>query len=277
VCGLTFPLWSYREGQTLKRDVRSRPGGAIELPEIVSYLRAANVPDGIIDYSDVLMMNFSPNEFEKYELKPFDILLNEGQSLELVGRAAMYRGEAPGTCFQKTLIRFRAARGVIPTFALIVFRGYMHGGVFRRVSRWTTSMAHLTAERFLVLEFPLPPLAEQERIVAEVERRLSVIEKAEAAVEANLKRAERMRQAILKRSFEGKLVPQDPSDEPASVLLERIRAEREQAAATASRRRGRPSTAASAKDGSARNGQLRLLDADEAVAARQRVIRGGLS
>jgi len=36
VCGLTFPLWSYREGQTLKRDVRSRPGGAIELPEIVS-------------------------------------------------------------------------------------------------------------------------------------------------------------------------------------------------------------------------------------------------
>jgi len=73
---------------------------------------------------------------------------------------------------------------------------------------------------------PLPPLAEQERIVAEVERRLSIVSALEKAVEANLKRAQRLRQAILKRAFEGRLVPQDPNDEPASVLLERIRAER---------------------------------------------------
>ncbi len=72
---------------------------------------------------------------------------------------------------------------------------------------------------------PLPPLAEQHRIVAEVERRLSVIDELEMQVEANLKRAERLRQAILKHAFEGKLVPQDPDDEPASVLLERVRAE----------------------------------------------------
>ena len=88
---------------------------------------------------------------------------------------------------------------------------------------------------------PLPPLAEQRRIVAEVERRLSVIQQAAAAVEASLQRAERLRQSILKRAFTGVLVPQDPDDEPASVLLERIRAQREaeQAASTSSKRPAR--------------------------------------
>lgn len=74
---------------------------------------------------------------------------------------------------------------------------------------------------------PLPPLPEQHRIVAEVERRLSVIDELEATVAANLKRSERLRQSILKNAFEGKLVPQNPSDEPVSVLLERIHTERE--------------------------------------------------
>ena len=80
--------------------------------------------------------------------------------------------------------------------------------------------------RFKTIGLPLPPLAEQFRIVTEVERRLSVIDELEATVDTNLKRAERLRQSILKRAFEGKLVPQNPNDESARVLLERIRAER---------------------------------------------------
>jgi type I restriction enzyme, S subunit len=70
------------------------------------------------------------------------------------------------------------------------------------------------------------------RIVAEVERRLSLIDELKAAVSANLKRAERLRQSILKRAFEGKLVPQDPSDEPVERLLTRIRPRRTQGQAS---------------------------------------------
>ena len=70
---------------------------------------------------------------------------------------------------------------------------------------------------------PLPPLPEQRRIVAEVERRLSVVAALEREVEAALARAARLRQSILKRAFEGRLVPQDPNDESAAALLERSR------------------------------------------------------
>ncbi len=86
----------------------------------------------------------------------------------------------------------------------------------------------INIETLKEMPIPLPPLAEQEQIVAEVERRLSVVSALEATVEANLKRAERLRQSILKEAFAGRLVAQDPNDEPASVLLERIRQERDE-------------------------------------------------
>jgi type I restriction enzyme S subunit len=84
----------------------------------------------------------------------------------------------------------------------------------------------LNKTRVQLIHFPLPPLLEQHRIVAEIERRLSVTDETEKTIDQSLKQAERLRRSILKKAFEGKLVPQDPNDEPASVLLERIKAEK---------------------------------------------------
>jgi type I restriction enzyme S subunit len=179
-----------------------------------------------------MTMNFGPADFERYRLRRGDILLNEGQSLELVGRAAMFRDEIDGGCFQNTLVRFRAGPHVLPAYALTVFRAYFYAGRFRKIASWTTSIAHLGAERFAELEFLLPPLAEQGRIVAEVERRLSLATGAERSIEVSLRRAGALRQAILSRAFEGRLVAQDPADEPAAVLLDRIGRERDNAADT---------------------------------------------
>lgn len=90
----------------------------------------------------------------------------------------------------------------------------------------------------------LPPLDEQNQIVAEVDRRLSVVDELATQIEADLKRASRLRQGILKRAFEGKLVPQDPTDEPAEQLLARIQQQRPSSPASkngkpATRKRGR--------------------------------------
>jgi type I restriction enzyme S subunit len=81
-------------------------------PHMRPYLRVANVFEDQIDTSDVMSMNFSPEEFEVYRLEHGDILLNEGQSPHLVGRPAMYRGEVAGACFQNTLVRFKASSGI---------------------------------------------------------------------------------------------------------------------------------------------------------------------
>ena len=126
------------------------------------YLRVANVMDDYFNCTDVLSMDFAEGELAKFALEPGDILLNEGQSLELVGRCAMYDGAIRGCCFQKTLLRFRSLEEVNGEWALGYFQFCQHFGVFSSISSQTTSVAHLTAVRFKALQFPRPPLSVQE-------------------------------------------------------------------------------------------------------------------
>jgi len=166
-------------------------------------------------------MNFPPEEYAKYALRYGDILLNDGQSPELVGRPAMYRDEVPGACFQNHIIRFRAGDAVIPEFALVVFRHYLHSGVFKAAARWTTNIATLSQGRFSSLPMPIPPLDEQRRIVDEARRRLEMSSEQEADVRAALGGLPDMEAELLVAAVEGALTPQDEGDEPASELLSR--------------------------------------------------------
>jgi type I restriction enzyme S subunit len=198
------------------------------------YLRVANVFENRIDTSDVYEMNFTPDEYGTYRLKCGDVLLNEGQSKELVGRPAIYRDEVPGACFTNSLIRFTPTEDIQPEWALLAFRTYLHTGVFQSVARWTTNIAHLSANRLGDLPFRIPPVDEQRAIIAEMDKQESRIDAGVAALErvqANLKR---YRASVLKAACEGRLVPaeaelarQERRDyEPADVLLKRILAER---------------------------------------------------
>jgi type I restriction enzyme S subunit len=192
------------------------------------YLRVANVFEGRLDLSDVKSMNFTPQEFEVHRLEYGDVLLNEGQSPDLLGRPAIFRGEIDGCCFQNTLLRFRANAGLSSEFALLVFRHYLRSGRFKREARITTNLAHLSQTRCASIEFPVPPTAEQVEIV---ERVRSLEEQAfEQFEHIEISAIEPLRQSILKAAFEGQLTQQDPEDEPADHLLARSNEQTDRAA-----------------------------------------------
>lgn len=123
------------------------------------YVRVANVYENKIDISDVLSMDFNEKDFAQYRLESGDILLNEGQSTELVGRPAMWRGEIEDCCFQNTLVRFQPTRERMTSeFALAALLHYYHASVLSKISSKTSNIAHLGAGRFAKLELYCPPL-----------------------------------------------------------------------------------------------------------------------
>ncbi len=132
------------------------------------YLRTKNVLDGAIELSDVLTMPMTDAEFSRFEILDGDVLLNEGQSLELVGRASIYRGEFGGRCaMQNQLLRFRVFPSTSAEFAAQYFRKCQKDGTFANIATKTTSVAHLGSSRFSALELAWPPtLPEQQRIAS---------------------------------------------------------------------------------------------------------------
>jgi type I restriction enzyme S subunit len=135
------------------------------------YVRVANVYEDRIDITDLLSMDFDARDFATYKLENGDILLNEGQSTELVGRPAMWRDEVQDCCFQNTLVRFRAdRRHVDPTFALQTFLWMYRGGQLSQISSKTSNVAHLGAARFAKLEMVVPPIAHQTAFAEQVQR-----------------------------------------------------------------------------------------------------------
>ena len=130
------------------------------------YLRTKNVLDGAIDLSDVLTMPMTDAEFSRFEVLDGDILLNEGQSLGLVGRASIYRGEFDQRyAMQNALLRFRAFPSTCSEYAAQVFQQCQKDGTFASIATQTTSVAHLGSLRFSALELSWPPIfGEQQRI-----------------------------------------------------------------------------------------------------------------
>lgn len=189
----------------------------------VLLLSARNVLDGKLSFGEV---DYVPElVYEKLArrltIEPGDVLLSCSGT---VGRSCVVPQE-PRFALVRSVAVLKPLFGMGAYLSLSMRSPLLQSQISTKKTQ--TAQANIFQGKIKTLTIPLPPLAEQHRIVAEADRRLSIIEELEDQLETDLTRAERLRQSILKRAFEGKLVPQDPSDDSAGTLLERIRAERE--------------------------------------------------
>jgi type I restriction enzyme, S subunit len=203
------------------------------------YLRAANVTWAGLNLTDVKEMNFSERESDTYELHPGDVLIAEASgSASEVGKPALWSGEINECCFQNTLIRVRTL-GPIPEYLRYFFLGEARSGRIGDAAPGV-GIHHIGASRLSAWTVVVPPLNEQLRIVTAIEEQFSLFDPLEATIEKLIGRFERgkgrigaLRRSVLEHAFRGELVDQDPADEPAATLVERIASNR---AATAAKR-----------------------------------------
>ncbi len=196
--------------------------------EGTAVLRIPNVVGGGMDLSNLKFTELTDQELEKLSLREGDILVvRSNGSANLVGRSAIVTQDAVGMAYAGYLIRLRLdPKRILSAFLHIVLKSPTVRARIERQAKSTSGVHNLNSTEVKAIAFDLPGLDTQTEVIEAVEEALSRITHGEAWCEAELKRSAALRQSILKDAFSGKLVPQDPSDEPAEKLLERIRASR---------------------------------------------------
>ena len=191
----------------------------------VAVLRMGNLQKGEVDYND-LAFTSDEADIKKYSLNSNEILFNRTNSPEWVGKTAIYRGEMPAI-FAGYLIRVAPVM-INPFYLNFLMNSEYHRSICLQVKTDGVNQSNINARKLSNFIYPLPPLAEQRRIVTAIESAFTVIDEIERN-KADLQAAvSATKQKILALAIRGKFVPQDPNDESTSILLERIRAERGQ-------------------------------------------------
>ena len=191
------------------------------------YLRVANVYTNRLDLSEVHRIGISENELDRVLLSKGDILVVEGNgSIDQIGRVALWDGSIEGCVHQNHLIKVRCTE-VLPSWYVLVWcMSSLGREQIRGVASSTAGLHTLSISKVQALPVPIPDAEELMSIQDRFEQMDSLVLNQQKVISVETRKSASLRQAVLRAAFSGALVPQDPADEPASVLLERIATER---------------------------------------------------
>ena len=218
--------WEWvRLGELFQHNTGKALNASNRTGQLKQYITTSNLYWDRFELDNLKEMHFSDSEVEKCTVVKGDLLVCEGGD---IGRAAIWSYDYP-MCIQNHIHRLRAYLPLCTRFFYYLFDLYKHAGW---IGGKGIGIQGLSSNAIHALLFPFPPLAEQYRIVDAFDT-MQTYTDSYAIVESSLDKLnstfpERLKKSILQEAVQGKLVPQDPSDEPAEALLERIRAEKQQ-------------------------------------------------
>lgn len=190
----------------------------------VPVLRMGNIQDGKLDWADLVFTNDAA-EIVKYRLVPGDVLFNRTNSPALVGKTALYDGDREAI-YAGYLIKVRCKPELLPAFLTYCLNSPMGRAYSWAVKSDGVSQSNINAKKLAAFRFDLPSQKEQAEILRRIGTAFAWIDRLASEATSARRLIDRLDQAVLAKAFRGELVPQDRADEPASVLLERIKAER---------------------------------------------------
>jgi type I restriction enzyme, S subunit len=208
----------------------------------IPVLRMGNISDGALSFADLKYLPNDHPEFPDLLLQAGDLLFNRTNSAELVGKSAVFKSRATPCSYASYLICVRCLPGMQSEYVAQYINSLAGRAWIASVVSQQVGQANVNGTKLKACAIPVPPLSEQVRIVAESEKLLPLTLQLAVDLQAVQMRCARVRQSILKWAFEGRLADQDPTDEPASKLLERIKSSRAEEPARSPTRRPRRAT-----------------------------------
>lgn len=224
---------------SLRNGISTKPEGETGL----RILRISAVRPLRVDVGNVRYLSAAEPHYSEFVLEQGDLLFTRyNGNPALVGACGIVGALPAATVYPDKLIRARLRREhADPRFVQIVMSTGVSRAFIQSRVKTTAGQAGIAGGDLKLVPVPLPPLKIQLQVAAQVESRLAAADQAACEIDVQLARAVRLRQSILKRAFEGKLVLQNPNEEPADALLARIRTQRDATPTRrAPRRRGPP-------------------------------------
>jgi type I restriction enzyme, S subunit len=202
------------------------------LPVEVPYLRVANVQRGYLELDEIKTMKIERSQLASLALRPGDVLFNEGGDRDKLGRGWVWDGQVDPCITQNHVFRATPYVQLQHHSKWISYWGNAFGQLyFLREGKQTTNLASINRTVLSNFPVPVPPFDEQEFAIETFEQQVGAVSELDNEIEDSERRIEALRHAILKRAFAGALVPQSNSDEPAAILLQRIKAQHDVACA----------------------------------------------